>query len=101
LTTPPKEKITKKYSTRTNSQGIIDLVPEPELYYRRRKYRHKTRELNNQLGLENVQDLRILFVDNLSFLTQNQMAAPWLTNFHKPFYFTNITSPPHDFPTSL
>jgi hypothetical protein len=50
-------------------------VPEPEIYYKRRRYRHKTRELNNQLGLEYVQDIRRLFVDNSSFLNQNQMAT--------------------------
>jgi hypothetical protein len=72
-----------------------------ELYYKRRKYRHKTRELNNQLGLEYVQDIRRLFVDNSSFLTQNQMVSPWLTDCYKPFDFTNIAGQPHDLPTSL
>jgi len=76
-------------------------VPEPELYYRRRKYRHKTRELNNQLGLESVQDIRRLFVDNSSFLNLYQMAAPWLTDCYKPFDFSNIAGQPHDLPVSL
>jgi len=101
LTTPPKEKITKKYSTRTNSQGIIDLVLEHEIYYRRRKYRLKIREINNQLALGSMQDIRILFVDNSIFLNPNQMDAPCLIDCYKPFDFFNIVCYPHDFPSSL
>jgi hypothetical protein len=29
------------------------------------------------------------------------MVAPWLTNTFKPFDFSNITSYPHDLPSSL
>jgi hypothetical protein len=84
-----------------NSQGIVDLVPEPEIYCKIRKYRHKRRELNSQLGLESVQDIRSLFVDNSSFLTQSQRDSPRLIDLYKPFDFTNIVGQPHDLPTSL
>jgi hypothetical protein len=48
-----------------------------------------------------VQDIRRLFVDSSSFLTHNQMGAPWLIDCYKPFDFINIVGEPHDFPTSL
>jgi hypothetical protein len=57
--------------------------------------------LNNQLGLEYVQDIRRLFVYNSSFLTQNKMVSSLLTDCYKPFYFTKIASQPHYLPTSL
>jgi hypothetical protein len=90
LETPFKENITKSYATRANSQGIVDSFPELEIYCKRRRCRHKTRELNNQLGIESVKDMIRLFFDNSSFMTQIQMSSPWLTNFYKQFDFTNI-----------
>jgi hypothetical protein len=101
LATPPKENVTKRYSTRTNSQCIVDLVPKPGFYYKRKRYRHKTRELNDQLRLEFVKDIRRLFVDNLVVLNLNQMISPWLIDCYKPFDFFNTAGYPHDFPSSL
>jgi hypothetical protein len=100
LVTPPKENTTKRYTTRKNTQGKLPLVPELDFICKRRKYKLKTREVNNQLGFESLQDIQRLFVDS-SFLMQVQMDAPWLTNYFKPFDFSNIAGQPHDMPTSL
>jgi hypothetical protein len=74
--TPSQENLNKKYTTRRNSQGLIRLVPEPEKVYRQIINRHKTKEANNNLGLESIQDIRRSFVDNSSSSnTQSKMAV--------------------------
>jgi hypothetical protein len=40
-----KKYIKNRYSTKTNSQGVFDLVLKLELYCQRRRYMHKIREL--------------------------------------------------------
>jgi hypothetical protein len=74
------------------------LVPKPELNYHRSKHRLQEREVNNCIGFETIDYIRILFLDS-SPLTQ--MVALWLTDTFNPFDFSNIEDYPHNFPYSL
>jgi hypothetical protein len=84
------------------SQGLICLVSKLKKIYRQRINRNKSREANNNLRFDSIQNIRNLFTNNSSSLNpQSIMVSPWLSNCYKPFDFSTIVGQPHDLPKSL
>lgn len=72
------------------------------MVYRQRLNRLKTREANNNLGFESIQDIRNLFVNNSNSLNpQSIMVVSCLSNCYRPFDFSTIARQPHDLPMPL
>jgi hypothetical protein len=53
-----------RYPTRSNPQGLVDALPEPERVYRRRVNRLVPRRLLDSLGEEAISDIHHLFSTN-------------------------------------
>jgi hypothetical protein len=53
-----------KYSTRRNSEGLVDFIPEPEQVYRRRLAKASSRRILSHLGFESISDIHLFFVNN-------------------------------------
>ena len=60
----PLSIITPRYSTRRNSVGLLNFIPEPEQVYRRRLNRLASRRIFENLGFESISDIHSLFVEN-------------------------------------
>jgi hypothetical protein len=63
-----------KYSTRRNSQGLVDFIPEPEKVYRRRLNKLTSRRILDHLGFESISDIHLLF--NNSSLEMDDYFSP-------------------------
>jgi hypothetical protein len=77
-----------KYSTRRNSKGLVDFIPEPEQVYRRLA-KASSRRILSHLGFESIYDIHLLFVSD-SFILE--MAI------YDPCDFSAINNYPHAIP---
>jgi hypothetical protein len=78
-----------KYSTRRNSQGLVNFIPEPEKVYRRRLNKLTSRRILDHLGFESISDIHLLF-NNSSLENSLEM-----DDLYKPCDFTAINGYPH------
>jgi hypothetical protein len=62
LATPLNSNLTK-YSTRRNSEGLLNFFPEPEKVYRRRLAKASYPRVHSHLGTESISDIHLLFVN--------------------------------------
>jgi hypothetical protein len=88
LVTPLNSNLTK-YSTRRNSEGLVDFIPEPEQVYRRRLAKASSRRILSHLGFESIYDIHLFFANNSVNL---EMAI------YDPCDFSNINGYPHAIP---
>jgi hypothetical protein len=79
-----------RYPTRSNLQGLVDSLPEPERVYRRRINRLAPRRFLESLGEEAIFDIHFLFVSNNPTTTMGDQC--------NPCNFTNIQGYPHPLP---
>ena len=91
----PLSNIPPRYSTRRNSEGVFDLIPEPKRAYRRRLNRQTSRRILEDLGSPSLSDIHHLFEE--SHIHQSKE----MTNFCKPLDFTQITGAPHAIPNDV
>jgi hypothetical protein len=91
--------VSKRYSKRTSSRGLVHPIPEPKRCYGRRinKLTCGLQNPNNQ-ELEIVENIRCLFESNPSNPVLIDMAAPWLDDIYQPLDFSRINGAPHDIP---
>jgi hypothetical protein len=97
----PLNKSVKKYTTRSNTQGLIYSFPEPEQVYRRRINRLPPRRLLlDNLGDEALTDIQYLFQNNNQPTVNNPTPNPNLTMsiFLRPLNFAAIQGSPHAVP---
>ena len=88
----PLFNIPSRYSTRSNSEGVFDLIPELERAYRRRLNRQNSRRTLEDLGSQSLSDIHSLFEE--SHIHQSKEMA----DFFKPLDFTQIAGAPHAIP---
>jgi hypothetical protein len=89
-----------RYTTRSNSQGLVYSFPEPEKVYRRRLNRLAPRRLLESLGEEAVSDIQFLFEQNNPTTVNTTTTNPNLimSNLLRPLNFTAIQGAPHAIP---
>jgi hypothetical protein len=88
LATPLTSNLTR-YSTRRNSEGLLNLIPEPEKVYRRRLAKASYRRVLSHLGTESISDIHLLFVDQ-NFISE--------MSIYNKCDFTAINNYPHALP---
>ena len=88
----PLFNIPSRYSTRRNSEGVFELIPEPERAYRRRLNKQSSRRILEDLGYQSLSYIHLLFVE--SHIHQSQE----MTDFFKPLDLSQIASAPHATP---
>jgi hypothetical protein len=74
LATPLHNNSTR-YSTRRNSEGLVNFIPEPEKVYRRRLNRLTSRRILDNLGSVSISNIQFLFIDNSS-IEMDDLYAP-------------------------
>jgi hypothetical protein len=74
-----------KYSTRRNSEGLVNVIPKPEQVYRRRLAKATSRRILSHLGSASIFDIHFLFVNNCI----SEM------DIYDPCDFSNINGYPH------
>ena len=87
----PLPLIPPRYSTRRNSEGLFDLILEPERAYRRRLNRQSSRRVLEDLGFESILDIHLLFENQNS----SSNLPEEMTDYFKPLDFTQIAGAPH------
>jgi hypothetical protein len=87
-----------RYPTRSNLQGLVDSLPEPERVYRRRINKLAPRRLLESLGEETIFDIHLLFAHNNPTTTNptTTMGDPL-----SPCNFANIQGYPHLVPDKV
>jgi hypothetical protein len=90
-----------RYPTRSNPQGLVDALPEPERVYRRRANRLVPRRLLDSLGEEAISDIHHLFSTNnnqpiVNTITTNPNSI--MTDLLAPLNFASIQGSPHAIP---
>ena len=55
---------TSRYSTRRNSVGLVNFIPDPKKVLRRRLNKLSSRRILSELGSEFVSDIHLLFPEN-------------------------------------
>ena len=76
MATPLNLNLTK-YSTRTNSHGLLSFVPELEQVYRRRLHRLSSRRILRQQEFESISDLHLLFYNQPIFEEMDDLFSPF------------------------
>jgi hypothetical protein len=97
----PLNNSVKRYTTRSNTQGLFYSFPEPEQVYRRRINRLPPRRLQlDNLGDEALTDIQYLFQNNNQPTVNNPTPNPNLTMsiFLRPLNFAAIQGSPHAVP---
>ena len=79
-----------RYSTRSNSRGLLVPIPKPERVYRRRENRLAPRRLLASLGEEAIFDIHLLF--------NNLLITSPMDAIYQPCDFSNIQGYPHPIP---
>ena len=92
LATPLNQSL--RYSTRRNSQGLLDFMHEPERTYQRRLNRLTLSRLLTRLGEEAISDIPSLFSNSL---INNNFPTP-MEDLYKPCDFSSIQGYPHAIP---
>jgi hypothetical protein len=89
-----------RYTTRSNSSGVIHPFHEPEKVYRRRLRHLVPRRLLESLGEEALTDIQYLFQNNNQQIVNNPTNNPNLTMiiFLRPLNFATIQGSPHTVP---
>jgi hypothetical protein len=89
-----------RYPTRSNPQGLVDALPEPERVYRRRVNRLAPRRLLDSLGEEAISDIHHLFSDNnpTTVNTTTPNSNPIMSTLLRPLNFISIQGAPHAIP---
>jgi hypothetical protein len=89
-----------RYPTRSNLQGLVDALLEPERVYRRRVNILSPRRLLDSLGEETIFDIHLLFSDNnpttVNTTTPNSNVT--MSMFLRPLNFASIQGAPHVIP---
>jgi hypothetical protein len=98
VATPLKK--SSKYTTRSNSQGVLYSFPEPEQVYRRRLNRLAPRSLLESLREEALNDIQYLFQTNNQPTVNNPInnTNVLMATFLSPLNFAAIQGSPHDVP---
>jgi hypothetical protein len=98
VATPLKK--SSKYTTRSNSQGVLYSYPEPEQVYRRRLNCLAPRSLLESLREEALNDIQYLFQTNNQPTVNNPInnANVLMATFLSPLNFATIQGAPHDVP---
>ena len=89
---------TSRYSTRRNSEGLINFIPESEKVYRKRLNKLPSRRILEELGSESVSDIHLLFQENLENFENNNCFLATMGEFFTQLNFTQIAGQPHDVP---
>jgi hypothetical protein len=92
LATPLNSNLTK-YSTRRNSQGLVDFIHEPEKVYKRRLAKLASHRILDQLTSESIFYIHLLF-DKDSSLIFN-FAKVEMDDYFRPLDFSAINGYPH------
>jgi hypothetical protein len=83
-----------RYPTRSNPQGLVDSLPEPERVYMRRINRLAFRRFLENIGEEAISDIHLLFAHNNPTTTNPTTMGDPL----RPCNFANIQGYPHPIP---
>jgi hypothetical protein len=92
-----------KYTTRSNTEGLVYSFPEPGKVYRRRNNRLAPRRLLESLGEEAISDIHLLSTHN-NPTTVNPTTTNSNTTMGDPFSpcnFINIQGYPHAVPDKV
>jgi hypothetical protein len=86
-----------RYPIRSNLQGLVDALHEPERVYRRRVNRLSPCRLLDSLGEEAIFDIHHLFLDNNPTIVNTTTTNPNLimSNLLRPLNFETIQGAPH------
>jgi hypothetical protein len=84
-----------RYTTRSNSQGLVYSFPEHEKVYRRRLNRLAPRRLLESLGEEAISDIHLMFAHNNPTTT---IPTSTMGDRLRPCNFINIQDAPHPIP---
>jgi hypothetical protein len=79
-----------KYSTRRNSQGLANFIPEPQKVYRRRLAKLASHRILDQLASESISDIHFLFYLNFE--------RKEMDDYFSPLDFSTINGYPHALP---
>jgi hypothetical protein len=63
------------YSTRRNSEGLVDFIHEPEHDYRRRLAKASSHRILSHLGSESISDIHFFFVSDI-FISEMTIYNP-------------------------
>jgi hypothetical protein len=82
-----------KYSTRRNSQGLVDFIPEPEKVYRRRLAKLASHRILDQLASESIFYIHLLFYKDSSL--NFNFTKVEMDDYFSPLDFSAINGYPH------
>ena len=81
-----------RYSTRRNSVGLVNFIPDPKKVLRRRLNKLSSHRILAELGSDSVLDIHILFPKN-TFTTVSDIMGDYFTQLD----FSQIGGQPHHF----
>ena len=87
-----------RYSTRRNSVGLVNFIPDPKKVLRRRLNKLSSHRILAELGSESISDIHLLFLENLENLQNNNCFLNPMGDFFTQLNFAQIGGHPHDIP---